>query len=76
MGDNKIVKSLWIGGALTNLERMCINSFIKNGHEFHLYIYDNVEGIPLGATVKDGNDIIDQKDDKFSTLKSDIIISS
>ena len=62
MGDNKVVKSLWIGGALTNLERMCINSFIKNGHEFHLYIYDNVEGIPLGATIKDGNDIIDEKE--------------
>jgi len=60
--DNKIVKSLWIGGALTNLERLCINSFIKNGHEFHLYIYDNVEGIPLGTVVKDGNDIIDGKE--------------
>ncbi len=62
MGDNKVVKSLWIGGPLTNLERMCINSFIKNGHEFHLYVYDNVEGIPLGTVVKDGNEIINERE--------------
>ena len=62
MEDNKIVRSLWIGGPLTNLERLCINSFIKNGHEFHLYVYDNVEGIPLGAVVKDGNEIINERE--------------
>ena len=62
MGDNKVIKSLWIGGPLTNLERLCIDSFIKNGHEFHLYIYDNVEGIPLGTVVKDGNEIINERE--------------
>ena len=64
MGDSNIVKSLWIGSALTNLERLCINSFIKNGYEFHLYIYDydNAMGIPLGTIVKDGNEIIDKKE--------------
>ena len=62
MGDNKVVKSLWLGSALTNLERMCINSFIKNGHEFHLYTYNNILGVPLGAVIKDANEIIDAKE--------------
>lgn len=56
--DNKIVQSLWIGDRLSVMERMCINSFIQNGHEFHLYIYDQVENVPNNAIIKDANDII------------------
>ena len=53
-----IIQSLWIGDDLTNLEKLCAQSFIDNGHEFHLYTYDKVGGIPAGVVVKDGNDIL------------------
>lgn len=60
--DNVVVQSLWIGPCLTNLERMAIKSFISQGHDFHLYIYNQVEGIPEGTTIKDGNDILPQEE--------------
>ena len=53
-----IIQSLWVGDPLSNLEKLCIQSFLDNGHEFHLYVYDEVQGIPCGAAVKDGNDIL------------------
>ncbi len=53
-----IIQSLWVGDPLSNLEKLCIQSFLDNGHEFHLYVYDEVQGIPGGAVVKDGNDIL------------------
>ncbi len=60
--DNKIVRSLWIGDELSNLEQLCIRSFIENGHEFHLYTYGDVKGIPNGTVVKDGNEILPESD--------------
>ena len=53
-----IIQSLWIGAPLSNLEKLCVQSFLDNGHEFHLYVYDDVHGIPAGATVMDANEII------------------
>lgn len=55
---NKIIQSLWIGDRLSNLEKLCISSYLKNGHEFHLYTYGNVQNIPLGTVMKDANEII------------------
>lgn len=53
-----IVQGLWIGGDLSNMERLSIKSFLKNGHEYHLYVYDAVGRIPEGVVVKDANEII------------------
>ena len=53
-----IIQSLWIGADLTNLEKLCIQSFIDNGHEFHLHTYADIGGIPAGAVVKDANEIL------------------
>jgi hypothetical protein len=57
---NNIIQSLWIGGRLSLLEQLSIKSFIENGHEYHLYVYDDVENIPEGTVVKDANKIIDK----------------
>jgi len=57
-----IIQSLWIGDALSALEQLCILSFIKNGHEFHLYTYGKVKDVPKGTIVKDANEIIPEKD--------------
>ena len=60
--DNIIVQSLWIGSPLSNLEKLSIKSFLKNGHDFHLYIYEPIEGIPEGTTIKDGNEILPKEE--------------
>ncbi len=57
-----IIQSLWIGKPLSNLEKLCIQSFMDNGHEFHLYTYDSVGEIPAGCIVKDGNAILPATD--------------
>lgn len=53
-----IMQSLWIGDALSNLERLCVQSFLANGHAFHLYAYADIDGVPAGATLKDAGDIL------------------
>ena len=57
---NQPIQSLWIGESLSPMEILCIRSYIANGHEFHLYVYDNVLNIPEGVEVKDANEIIPQ----------------
>jgi hypothetical protein len=56
--SNKIIQGLWIGGKLSIMEQLSISSFIKNGHEYHLYVYDEVKNIPAVTVIKDGNEIL------------------
>lgn len=63
-----IIQSLWIGNELSTTEQLCIKSFVKNGHDFHLYIYDDVKNIPAEATIKDANTIIPK--DKIFTYNN------
>ncbi|MGJ1330126.1 MULTISPECIES: glycosyltransferase [Bacteroidota] len=55
--ENKIIRSLWIGRELSKIELLCICSFLKNGHEFHLYCYEDIYNIPEGVKIKDANEI-------------------
>lgn len=57
-----IIQSLWIGGELSKIEQLSIASFVKNGHEFHLYTYGDVKGIPEGTIIKDANTIIPESE--------------
>lgn len=59
MMSNKIIQSLWIGNKASVIEHLCIKSFLDNGHEFHLYVYNGkVENCPVGTVFKDANEII------------------
>lgn len=64
------VQSLWIGPILGELPAICLNSFIKNKIDFHLYTYDVIQNVPPGVIIKDANKIIDKchifKDNKLS----------
>mgnify|MGYP000904628811 CR=1 FL=1 len=62
MSTNKVIQSLWIGNSLSTMEKLCISSYIQNGHEFHLYKYNDIDGIPNGTIIKDANKIISSKD--------------
>jgi mannosyltransferase OCH1-like enzyme len=55
---NKIIQGLWIGTELSVMEQLSISSFLLNGHEYHLYVYDEVKNIPPGTTIKDGDKIL------------------
>ena len=55
--DN-IVNSLWIGKKLSPINIISINSFLQNGFKYNLYVYEEVENIPKGVKVLDGNDIL------------------
>jgi hypothetical protein len=53
-----IIQSLWIGDRLSVMERLSIQSFLDQGHEFHLYLYAPCDGVPAGATIRDGREIL------------------
>jgi glycosyltransferase involved in cell wall biosynthesis len=54
----EVVSSLWIGESLGMLEKLAIASFLRQGHEFHLYCYGDVSGVPPEAAIKDANEIL------------------
>ena len=46
MKVNAAIQTLWIGEELSDLENLCISSYIKNGYDFHLYAYDEISNVP------------------------------
>lgn len=56
-----IIVSFW-HGPLSWLERLCVTSFVARGHPFHLYSYDDVEGLPKGAERRDAAEIMPQSE--------------
>lgn len=58
--DN-IIQGLWIGDKLSRFEYNSIKSYIKQGYQYHLYTYGEVNNIPEGVIIKDGNNILDKK---------------
>lgn len=54
------VQSLWIGDRLTVMERLAIHSFLANGHPFHLYTYEPVEGVPEGVSLFDARKVVSE----------------
>jgi len=56
-----VVQSLWIGDCLSPMEQLTIRSHLAQGHEFHLYAYDNISGVPPGTTMMDARDILPQE---------------
>ena len=55
---NQIIQGLWVGNELSVMEQLSIASFLSNGHQYHLYVYEEVKNIPAGAVIKDGNEIL------------------
>ena len=58
VGLSKVANSLWIGEKLFPQHIISINSFLQNGFQYNLYVYDEVKNIPLGVNVCDGNDLL------------------
>ncbi|RZK39273.1 MAG: hypothetical protein EOO90_19345 [Pedobacter sp.] len=58
---NLPVQSLWIGSQLSNVERLCIQSFLDCGHAFHLYTYEKINNAPIGTTILDARSILPEE---------------
>ena len=56
--DNTIIKGLWVGERLPTMQQLSIASFLSHGHEYHLYVYSQLDQVPAGAVLKDANEII------------------
>jgi len=59
---SNLIQTLWIGNTLSIMERLSLNSFVKNNMNIVLYTYNNIDNVPEGVTVKDGNEILPEKD--------------
>ena len=57
-GDNRVIQGLWIGRAISRRERLSIKSFLAHGHDYHLYAYGRIRGVPPGVTLKDAREIL------------------
>ena len=55
---NQIVQGLWIGPQLSAMEELSITSFLANGHQYHLYVYDEVRDVPPGALLFNAEEIL------------------
>ena len=55
---NNIIQGLWIGTELSTMEQLSVSSFLRHGHEYHLYVYNELKNLPLGTVVKDANEIL------------------
>ncbi len=52
------IQSLWIGSSLSQMESLCIKSFQYHGHPFHLYVYQQPEGLPSDVILEDAETIL------------------
>jgi len=57
--DNRIIHGMWVGGPLSRLELLTLRSFTHFGHEFHLWLYDDLSApVSVGVRLRDANEII------------------
>jgi mannosyltransferase OCH1-like enzyme len=40
------------------MEKLSIASFLQNGHEYHLYTYNDLADLPAGTVIKDASEIL------------------
>ena len=54
----KVVNGFWHGSELGELEKLCIESWIKNGYEFNLWVYDLDIEVPDKVVIANANHIV------------------
>src|SRR5437764_1467400 len=52
-----VFQGFWHGPPLDVVLRACLQSFIEQGHAFHLYVYEPVD-VPDGVVLMDANEVI------------------
>lgn len=57
--ENKHINALWIGNRLSKIEMLTLQSFVDNGHVFHLWTYEKIlNELPDGVVLEDANTIL------------------
>jgi tetratricopeptide (TPR) repeat protein len=57
-----LIQQLWVGAALSPIERLSIRSFLACGHEVHLYTYDPRVEAPDGCRIRDAREILPESE--------------
>lgn len=52
------VGSLWVGGPLGFVQRLCLTSFVHYGHSIRLYVYDMDMDVPEGVEKRNASEIV------------------
>jgi hypothetical protein len=52
------VHMFWHGALLSRIERLCMASYVANGHELCLHVYDEPQGVPRGVSLCDARALI------------------
>lgn len=53
------VGTLWIGGPLSWLERLCLQSFVDQGQRITLFSYEDIPNVPAGVIRRDGREVLE-----------------
>ena len=57
-----IVRSMWTEKTIRLMEKLSIASYIYHGVPYHLYLYNDVAGIPDGVVIHDAREILPQSE--------------
>jgi len=58
MAQDYRIGALWIGGSLSFIEQLCLVSFRDVGQHVTLYTYGEVQNVPEGIEIADGNEVL------------------
>jgi hypothetical protein len=62
MARKREVGTLWIGGALSWMEQLCLKSFVDQGQKITLFAYEDIPNVPEGVVRRNGREILDTED--------------
>ena len=65
----QVFQGFWHGRPLNPILLACLTSFIKRGHEFHLYTYDELQ-VPTGVKLKSAEAVL-PRESMFSFVNPD-----
>jgi hypothetical protein len=52
------IHMFWHGAPLSRLERLCLTSFVANGHPVDLYVYEELADVPSGVHLADARAVL------------------
>ena len=65
------IHGMWIGAALSRMELLTLRSFVRQGHRFHLWVYDQLRTpVPEGVVLEDATEIL-PREAVFAHQKAD-----
>ena len=59
---NRHIFSTFWAGKISLREYVCINSFLDKSHDFCVYSYEELKGLPAGVKLKDAAEIVSKEE--------------